>query len=589
MNIAAAAAAGAAALVTLGFIQRWRVHHRVHRWAEALPPANWCTLGGFDGQDGGAWSLDAAAEVAATRPPADGTGTINGDGLAAGAADALLGSLDELRAFLAIDPTVVAAMDFWLNEDLASFNNLQAVVAAAQEMGPEAYANWFTTLQGYVGELVAADVLREQGFDVAFPDTPNNPGWDLLINGQPFNVKVGTSTQHILEHFERYPDIPVITSTELAERLPEELQGQVLALDELDHDAIAGLTQRTLEGVAEFDFAPSFPVVTALVSAWREVRLLWEGKTDGATSLKNLGLDILGTGGGGFLGAKLGAALGTLVSPGAGTLAGALLFGVLGSMTGRSITNGLKEAAYRQAVEAYEKARKEAQGRLEEAHRAAVRDVQDQVRQAQLQLRRELDEIERARRGGLLAAKGEWEERVTDFVSRLPQLLLDLERVLGERERAVLAGLPRSPLLVRLFFPKEQDIRYRAVQLWFAARRAELRAAARRMASLRDRPAEEALREVQEYLADKVWDFPPLIEAVRAVTEEYQRTLVRCSLERALAEREARAACAERAAQVQRYMANRLEALRQECQGIQDQLRALLRRVEAEAAKLGWR
>ena len=49
----------------------------------------------------------------------------------------------------------------------------------------------------------------------------------------------------------------------------------------------------------------------------------------------------VGTAGGGFLGAKAGAAIGTAIAPGVGTLAGGLLGGMIGGGIGQSATRGL--------------------------------------------------------------------------------------------------------------------------------------------------------------------------------------------------------------------------------------------------------
>ena len=49
----------------------------------------------------------------------------------------------------------------------------------------------------------------------------------------------------------------------------------------------------------------------------------------------------IGTAGGGFLGAKAGAAIGTAIAPGIGTLAGGLIGGALGGTAGQSLARGV--------------------------------------------------------------------------------------------------------------------------------------------------------------------------------------------------------------------------------------------------------
>ena len=60
--------------------------------------------------------------------------------------------------------------------------------------------------------------------------------------------------------------------------------------------------------------------------------------------LQTLGGDPIGgvgTAGGGFLGAKAGAAIGTAIAPGIGTLAGGLIGGLAGGAAGQSVTRGI--------------------------------------------------------------------------------------------------------------------------------------------------------------------------------------------------------------------------------------------------------
>lgn len=270
------------------------------------------------------------------------------------AADAVVAGFSPALALVQIDPTVVEAADFAFREDLGDFGNLRDLVMNAREMDPEAYAGWFARLQGYVGEQVAAGVLEKQGFEVDWPDTPNHPGWDLLIDGQPYNVKVTDDPDLILEHFRHYPDIPVITSPDMASQLPPELQDHVLAVEGLEPGHIANMTETTLANIEAVDFGPSIPIVTAAVSAFREIRLLVQGVTDPGTSLRNAALDIAGTGIGGWVGAKIGAGIGTAILPGAGTVVGGILGGIAGSLVGRGVTNEIKLGPYRRAVERYE-------------------------------------------------------------------------------------------------------------------------------------------------------------------------------------------------------------------------------------------
>ena len=90
-----------------------------------------------------------------------------------------------------------------------------------------------------------------------------------------------------------------------------------------------------------------FPWLSLLVSAHREVRLLANERTDIERSIKHLALDTAGV----WAGAKAGAVVGGFLGP-LGMLGGA----VLGAIAGREVTNDIKRAPLRRAIQAYEAA-----------------------------------------------------------------------------------------------------------------------------------------------------------------------------------------------------------------------------------------
>lgn len=64
-------------------------------------------------------------------------------------------------------------------------------------------------------------------------------------------------------------------------------------------------------------------------------------KTDAATALKHIGLDLTGTGIGGFAGAKAGALVGAIFGP-IGSAIGGIAGGIGGAIAGRSNTDKVK-------------------------------------------------------------------------------------------------------------------------------------------------------------------------------------------------------------------------------------------------------
>lgn len=114
-------------------------------------------------------------------------------------------------------------------------------------------------------------------------------------------------------------------------------------------------TSETFSDIENFDFdldidpTGHFPFITLFVSGSREIRLISNNKTSMENSLKNVLLDVGGTGLGALGGAKAGAVFGgTLGSffPGFGNVIGAsiggIIGGIAGAMGGRKITNNIK-------------------------------------------------------------------------------------------------------------------------------------------------------------------------------------------------------------------------------------------------------
>lgn len=78
------------------------------------------------------------------------------------------------------------------------------------------------------------DQMIADGHDVGPAEASNTPGLDLLVDGQPVQVKCGTALSNLTEHFEKYPDIPVIANTALTEKAA--LSDALWAHDKLSPD-----------------------------------------------------------------------------------------------------------------------------------------------------------------------------------------------------------------------------------------------------------------------------------------------------------------------------------------------------------------
>ena len=115
----------------------------------------------------------------------------------------------------AIDRRVLNAADFSRTADLGDPLAFATHARQFAEHGAD-YA-----LRGYTAEQIVLDHLVSLGHHVDIPATSNMPGYDLLVNGLPVQVKCGESISLLREHFERFPDIPVIANLELVKAAKE--------------------------------------------------------------------------------------------------------------------------------------------------------------------------------------------------------------------------------------------------------------------------------------------------------------------------------------------------------------------------------
>lgn len=110
-----------------------------------------------------------------------------------------------------LDPNVMKAADFSRAEDIG--DPMAFACSAADFL--TAGAGW--SLRGYTAERLVMDKLIADGHAVRLAEASNTPGLDLMVDGTPVQVKCGTSLSNLTEHFEKYPDIPVIANASLAE------------------------------------------------------------------------------------------------------------------------------------------------------------------------------------------------------------------------------------------------------------------------------------------------------------------------------------------------------------------------------------
>lgn len=247
-----------------------------------------------------------------------------------------LGVADVLFDAAAIDPRVIQAADFARAEDLDGIFKFGAFAERVEAMDGLAQIGAESQLRGYVAELVVASHLASH--DVSLPDAPNTAGYDLLVDGNPFQVKCyadsSTGMRALTEHFEKHPDIPVYVNGELmpaVESSAPPWADQVFAVEGFDYSVTERILQESLHAGSSLRDL-DIPVFAIAVSASRHVFSWWKG----SIPLKDVPFEVAVDGAvhgsmavaGGFTGTAVGLLLfgpaGGVIFSGAGQLAGVL-------------------------------------------------------------------------------------------------------------------------------------------------------------------------------------------------------------------------------------------------------------------------
>lgn len=297
--------------------------------------------------------------------------------VAGGEAMAFLGH-DVYTSYQAVDEYVYEGMSRMTGENLDNIADLSTKVQSYKhsfwEGLPDAGIN---KVGGHIGEAYSASSLQEKGIGVEWAQESNQIGWDLLVNGHEMNVKTVADAHSLSKHFNQYPDIPAIIPGDASNISENAINiGSESGIEQLNQALLEGSenlvvvdpslsNQEIMEQTAEAtDFLTGsidifnvyIPILTVGLSGFREYRLIAKGDTSLFNAAKNIGLDVLGTGGGAILGASIGASVGSVI-PGPGTAIGGFVGGAAGAIYGRFSANSIKKKAFKKAYAAFIKQR----------------------------------------------------------------------------------------------------------------------------------------------------------------------------------------------------------------------------------------
>lgn len=108
-----------------------------------------------------------------------------------------------------------------------------------------------------------------------------------------------------------------------------------------------------LTDITDLDISGHIPVVTIALSSFREIQLLSKNKTSILYSIKNVALDVTGTGVGAAGGAKIGAITGATIGGPVGGIVGGIVGAIAGGIAGRAATNKIKRRPLEKAIDEY--------------------------------------------------------------------------------------------------------------------------------------------------------------------------------------------------------------------------------------------
>lgn len=241
-------------------------------------------------------------------------------------------SASMLWTYSQIDSSVLNALTFASAGNPSNFFELQSIALDTLDK-----VGAVTRLSGYVAEQQTALELTKMGQVVEFPDSPTQAGYDLLVNGEPFQVKNSLDVDYIQSHLDNYSDIPVLVNKELADSFAG--NPMVIPVEGVSFYEVQRITHQSLEASSEFGTATDLlpvPVLSLAFALYRNFGAFNHGVIDGTEYWENVGVDTLASAGGATIGATLGGTIGTVVAFGLpiGTVIGAGLGGVIGGMAG---------------------------------------------------------------------------------------------------------------------------------------------------------------------------------------------------------------------------------------------------------------
>ena len=208
---------------------------------------------------------------------------------------------------------------------------------------------------GYFAERHYGQQFQNQGAEVEYPTSLNNPGWDLKVNGIEVQAKIGSS-KLIEEHFKKYPpdeypDRLIVANSEAVKdyiaRNPEHVDkiidgGPIEKIKQQYFDS----SYSAKEIFQDEDFF-SIPIAESIsigliISAGKNTYKFLQNKKNFSEAVVDTGIDAATRAGTIGLSSTAGSMLIGALSGPYGFIAGKLVGGVLGLYPGKKISTFIK-------------------------------------------------------------------------------------------------------------------------------------------------------------------------------------------------------------------------------------------------------
>ena len=257
---------------------------------------------------------------------------------------------DLLYDIIRVDPRVLEGIDFLRKEDLSSVLKFgKQEIIDRSEKSVESLEGLHSSYLGYTFERVVALDFRQKGSEVEFPAKANQSGYDLIINGEKFQVKTqGDGIDIIEKHFEKYPNIKIIVNSEAYEKFVQKYpeKTDLIINSGFSHEETKNIVKESTDSAVEIfednnlfgSAIPEILGIVSIISIGKNFMGWARGNTDIETAFKNVAIDSVGK----FAGAGVGAKIGSFFLPPFGTLVG----GTLGFIFGTSLANEYKIENY---------------------------------------------------------------------------------------------------------------------------------------------------------------------------------------------------------------------------------------------------